>query len=324
MHGDGRRLIKGPGRTPGCLPDQSGGPLWQSPFNRCVRISHCAVKQVLISKRRQAHSSAHAAGGDKFEVKVQRVGKGSTTAAVKGKVEVLSRQPEFCQSTLRRTFTASRAHTETACGVVQGTWVDLRHMQDMGEGVYRAVYIANFAGTYEVSVTSKGEHSNSSQTPLSLALLWPQRRGWVTICRWTARGSAASRRVSAQIGWWVLAGVHVASSPFMCHVEAGPVDAQSSRLFGPGLQAVQLGRESQVFIELADAFGNRVESAAANGADLQARPAATQFRAGRLWRKCMQTSAHTDFMVKWCSIVHEHLAVRWVSRLHQCHPTSVA
>lgn len=59
----------------------------------------------------------------------------------------------------------------------------------------------------------------------------------------------------------------------MCHVEAGPVDAQSSRLFGPGLQAVQLGRESQVFIELADAFGNRVESAAANGADLQVRPA---------------------------------------------------
>ena len=62
----------------------------------------------------------------------------------------------------------------------------------------------------------------------------------------------------------------------MCHVEAGPIDAQSSRLFGPGLQAVQLGRESQVFIELADAFGNRVESAAANGADLQVRPAQRQ------------------------------------------------
>ncbi len=64
----------------------------------------------------------------------------------------------------------------------------------------------------------------------------------------------------------------MASSPFMCHVEAGAIDAQSSRLFGPGLQAVQLGRESQIFVELADAFGNRVESAAANGADLQVLP----------------------------------------------------
>ncbi len=67
----------------------------------------------------------------------------------------------------------------------------------------------------------------------------------------------------------------------MCHVEAGPIDAQSSRLFGPGLQAVQLGRESQVFIELADAFGNRVESAAANGADLQARQAVSDSSAQR-------------------------------------------
>ena len=50
---------------------------------------------------------------------------------------------------------------------------------------------------------------------------------------------------------------------------AGDVDASNSRLFGAGLQAVQLGRESQLFCELADAFGNKVESAAANGADLQ-------------------------------------------------------
>ena len=57
----------------------------------------------------------------------------------------------------------------------------------------------------------------------------------------------------------------------MCHVSAGDLDAGNCRLFGPGLQAVQLGRESQLFCELADAFGNRVESAAANGADLRVR-----------------------------------------------------
>ncbi len=56
----------------------------------------------------------------------------------------------------------------------------------------------------------------------------------------------------------------------MCHVGAGDVNASNSRLFGPGLAAVQLGRESQLFCELADAFGNKVESAAANGADLKA------------------------------------------------------
>ena len=61
-------------------------------------------------------------------------------------------------------------------------------------------------------------------------------------------------------------------SPFTAHVEAGAIDPQSSRLFGPGLQAVQLGRESQIFVELTDAFGNVVQSAAANEADLKVLP----------------------------------------------------
>ena len=67
------------------------------------------------------------------------------------------------------------------------------------------------------------------------------------------------------------AGKAISGSPFTCHVSAGDLDAGNSRLFGPGLQAVQLGRESQLFCELADAFGNKVESAAANGADLRVR-----------------------------------------------------
>jgi hypothetical protein len=32
----------------------------------------------------------------------------------------------------------------------------------VGEGVYRAVYIANFAGTYEVSVTCKGKRHGAN------------------------------------------------------------------------------------------------------------------------------------------------------------------
>jgi len=90
VHGNGRRLVEGPGRTPRFFPDQSGGPLWQSPLNRCVCIPHRNTDKQpsLLLIKSKARSSACAAGGNKFEVKVQRVGKGSTTAAVKGKVEV--------------------------------------------------------------------------------------------------------------------------------------------------------------------------------------------------------------------------------------------
>lgn len=94
-------------------------------------------------------------------------------------------------------------------------------VEDVGEGVLRASYVAALAGTYEVHVTCGGKP--------------------------------------------------VASSPFTCHVEAGNIDAESSRLFGPGLASVQLGRESQIFVELTDAFGNPVQSAAANDADLKVR-----------------------------------------------------
>ena len=52
-------------------------------------------------------------------------------------------------------------------------------------------------------------------------------------------------------------------------MEAGKIDPQSSRLVGPGLQAVQLGRESQIYVELADALGNQVKGAAATSAGLQ-------------------------------------------------------
>ncbi len=67
----------------------------------------------------------------------------------------------------------------------------------------------------------------------------------------------------------VATGKHVGSSPFKSKVEPGSIDAQCSRLFGPGLQAVQLGRENQICVELADIFGNHVQSAAENDADLQ-------------------------------------------------------
>lgn len=88
------------------------------------------------------------------------------------------------------------------------------------------------------------------------------------------------------------AGKPISGSPFMCHVGAGEVDAGNSRLFGPGLQAVQLGRESQLFCELADAFGNKVESAAANnGADLRV-----------LDETFVCTSVHTDLTLVFMSV----------------------
>ena len=45
--------------------------------------------------------------------------------------------------------------------------VVLGKVEDQGEGVYRAVYIASFAGTYEVSVTSNGETEYEESIPVS-------------------------------------------------------------------------------------------------------------------------------------------------------------
>lgn len=57
----------------------------------------------------------------------------------------------------------------------------------------------------------------------------------------------------------VLAGsCPVAGSPFRVEVSPGPVAASSCRLYGPGLSAVQLGRDMRMFVQLADAFGNTI------------------------------------------------------------------
>ena len=62
-------------------------------------------------------------------------------------------------------------------------------------------------------------------------------------------------------------GQHVQGSPFLCQVQPGDADAASSRLYGPGLQAIQLGKPSSLFLQLADQWGNAVnaESLAASG-----------------------------------------------------------
>ena len=75
-------------------------------------------------------------GGDKFEVKAKRVGKGFTAAVVAGKVE------------------------------------------DMGDGVYRALCVPNFTGTYEIHVTSKGaqlshNHAVYTRKPYDAQALGP-------------------------------------------------------------------------------------------------------------------------------------------------------
>lgn len=60
-------------------------------------------------------------------------------------------------------------------------------------------------------------------------------------------------------------------SPFLCQVQPGEADAASSRLYGPGLQAIQLGKPSSLFLQLADQWGNAVnaESLAGSGIKVQ-------------------------------------------------------
>ncbi|KAK9845317.1 hypothetical protein WJX81_003385 [Elliptochloris bilobata] len=54
------------------------------------------------------------------------------------------------------------------------------------------------------------------------------------------------------------AGRQLAGSPFRAEAAPGDVAAPACRLFGPGLAAVALGRDTRLFLELADAFGNAV------------------------------------------------------------------
>lgn len=50
----------------------------------------------------------------------------------------------------------------------------------------------------------------------------------------------------------------VAGSPFRAEVVPGPVHPGSCSLAGPGLAAVQLGRDMQLAVHLADRFGNAI------------------------------------------------------------------
>jgi len=54
--------------------------------------------------------------------------------------------------------------------------------------------------------------------------------------------------------------MHVQGSPFQSFINPGEADASSSRLYGPGLQAIQLGKPSSLFLQLADQWGNKVAS----------------------------------------------------------------
>lgn len=58
-------------------------------------------------------------------------------------------------------------------------------------------------------------------------------------------------------------------SPILCQVQAGDVDAASSRLYGPGLQAIQLGKPSSLFLQLADQWGNAVNAESLTGSGIK-------------------------------------------------------
>lgn len=73
-------------------------------------------------------------------------------------------------------------------------------------------------------------------------------------------------------------------SPFLCLVQPGEADAQSSRLYGPGLQAIQLGKPSSLFVQLADQWGNAVsaDSPAMSGIKVLTQTCACMVEAGVL------------------------------------------
>eukprot|EP00854_Cymbomonas_tetramitiformis_P020497 gene20497-24566_t len=60
-------------------------------------------------------------------------------------------------------------------------------------------------------------------------------------------------------------GTHVKGSPFPCKVAPGGMDVVASKLYGPGLDHVELGRPSKIFIEPCDSYGNAVSSRLGEG-----------------------------------------------------------
>lgn len=66
----------------------------------------------------------------------------------------------------------------------------------------------------------------------------------------------------------------MAGSPFALDVAPGQIHAGSCRLSGPGMHSVQLGREMQLSVHLADSFGNAIAAPGALEAhDVQVRNA---------------------------------------------------
>ncbi|DBA83503.1 TPA: hypothetical protein ACH3X2_006431 [Trebouxia sp. C0005] len=61
---------------------------------------------------------------------------------------------------------------------------------------------------------------------------------------------------SYEIAVTALNGAHVQGSPFQCLVSPGEAHADSSRLYGPRLQAIQLGKPTSLFLQLVDQWGN--------------------------------------------------------------------
>ena len=78
-----------------------------------------------------------------------------------------------------------------------------------------------------------------------------------------------------QAGHAMHAGTHVQGSPFHCTVVPGEADAASSQLYGPGLQAIQLGKPSSLFLQLADQWGNTATAVDLTSANITVGPLLT-------------------------------------------------
>ncbi|CAL8470627.1 g10169 [Coccomyxa elongata] len=176
-----------------------------------------------------------------------------------------------------------------ACAVQPGP-LDASHCSCAGEGLDRAV--AGVPATFIVTACDRfGNKQTAGGDDVSVRVTCVDGERSGTVAGKVEDAGRALYKAAYTVS---TAGAHevvvlaggkpVPGSPFRAEVSPGQVSAGACQLSGPGLSAIQLGRDMRVFVALADAFGNAItEASAVETANVKVKlegPAETHVRRG--------------------------------------------
>ncbi|KAK3272459.1 hypothetical protein CYMTET_19249 [Cymbomonas tetramitiformis] len=158
------------------------------------------------------------------------------------------------------------------CTISAGA-IDGSKSECYGEGLRRAA-----AGTSSnFTIVARDKFGNQREAAgdannIKVFLLDPGRPNWTGLAGRvdiTSDGECLGSYIPTHAGSYEVGvfvhGTHVKGSPFPCKVAPGGMDVVASKLYGPGLDHVELGRPSKIFIEPCDSYGNAVSSRLGEG-----------------------------------------------------------